>query len=195
MAKVLECRWCGEKFPDPPPLKRGETPPRSKILVHADHELRCKENPDYTPRAKPSSAWNPMPWTAPQVGALPAPRPTVLTFVGGPLSGRVTALENFLIDGTSVAIEPPLRLCGPVSVDSAGRGVTKWMGHYELRLRGDSPIYVWIETIQPKKRLPKATEFRELWPELAARIPEDGDEPSQDRDDPGGDAGEGRAGG
>lgn len=138
------------------------------ILVHADHELSCDQNPHRPERAKESSAWNPVPWKLSAAGRRPAWRSHLLTFAGGPLDTRQIPLVNYLVDGSTVAVVPPLRLAGPVSGDSKGRAVSRYMGHYELRLKDDCPVYVWVQTIQPKKRLPDHPQFCELYPDLAA---------------------------
>jgi hypothetical protein len=101
-------------------------------------------------------------------GRRPVFRSHLLTFVGGPYDTRQTPLVNYLIDGSAVGVRPPLRLAGPVSGDSKGRAVTRYMGHYELRLKDDCPVYVWVQTIQPKRRLPDHPNFVEVYPELAA---------------------------
>ena len=42
------------------------------------------------------------------------------------------------------------------------------MGHYELKVTDDGcPIYAWTPTITPKKRLPDARAFVDLYPSLS----------------------------
>lgn len=169
-ARSLQCQWCGAEFTEPPPSKGNEAQPRSITLKHADHEVKCEQNPNHPAKGKVSMAWNPVPWKAQPMGARPTPKPHLLTFLGGPEDGRQTHFQNYLVDGTTALVCPPMRLAGPVKADSQGRACSVYMGHYELRLKGDCPIYQWVDTITPKKRLPKPLGFRDLWPE--ATVPE-----------------------
>lgn len=181
MTVVVECRWCGAEFRPPPPTKGGskKKEDRPVVLVHADHEINCEKNPHRPEREKESKAWNPVPWKLSVGGRRPVLRSHLLTFVGGPLDTRQTPLVNYLVDGSAVAVEPPLRLAGPVTEDSKGRAVSRYMGHYQLKLKvlpdvdGPGrycPVYVWTQTIQPKRRLPDHPSFVELYPELAAML-------------------------
>lgn len=169
--RTLQCQWCGAEFKEPPP-SRGDSDKtvRSITLQHADHEVRCEQNPDRPASEKISMAWNPVPWKAQPMGARPRPKPHLLTFIGGPWDGRQTHFQNYLVDGTTALVCPPERLAGPVKPDSQGRACSTYMGHYELRLQDDSPIYQWVDTITPKKRLPKPLGFKDLWP--LAQVPE-----------------------
>lgn len=172
MTTTLQCRWCGAKFRPPPPAKGGSKrkEDRPVVLVHADHEITCEKNPHRPEREKESKAWNPVPWKLSVGGRRPVLRSHLLTFVGGPLDTRQTPLVNYLVDGSVVAVEPPLRLAGPVTEDSKGRAVSRYMGHYQLKLKDGCPVYVWVQTIQPKRRLPDHPSFVELYPELAAML-------------------------
>lgn len=165
------CQFCGEAFPEPAPERAGGKPRvlRSRVAAHADHELRCPENPDRPVKLKTSAAWSPMPWTH-KFTDNPQPKPTAVVFVGGPNHGRVLQWINYLVDGSVVAVEPPLTMSGPVMADSKGRAASRYMGHYRLKLSRDCPVYVWVDTIVPKKRLPQPIEFTKAWPDLAASL-------------------------
>lgn len=176
-----QCQWCLKEFPVPVVTKSGKAP-RPMILVVADHELKCEKNPDRPVIEKESKAWKPEPWLIEMGGTKAKPQPTTLTFMDGPWQGRQTNWEMHLVDGTCVTLQPPKIIAGPVTTDSATpvpRSCSKYMGHYELELlvrpkEGGfpevCPVYVWVPTIIPKKRLAKATPFAEAWPELAAEL-------------------------
>lgn len=170
--KVLRCQWCEAEFSPPEqPKVKGKAPTfRPLVLEHADHEVRCEQNPDRPEKGKMSKAWNPTPWKAPHVGARPVPRPHLLTFINGPYDGRQTPLVNYLVDGSTVAVEPPRRMSGPVMEDSKGRAGSRFMGHYELQISNGCPVYKWVDTIHPKKRLGEHPAFVELYPEIAAEL-------------------------
>jgi len=205
LSEALACQFCGERFEQVKPLsanakwlKRGKDRfPPTPVVAHADHEMKCKENPDRPERGKASTAWVPQPFPVGRFGgAQPSPTATRVTYLGGPYHGRSQGFECFLVDGTRVAVQPPLVAPGPQQEDSKGRVCSRYMGHYELRLKGGCPIYRWVDTIVPKKkRLGETQTLEDLWPEWAAQLMEepndeptavdDGGDPVADESDPG----------
>ncbi len=171
MSEPLACQFCGKPFVGGT-LTRGAKTDRSLLLQHADHELKCPDNPDRPVAGKASSAWTPAPWK-PDMTSAATPKPERVTYLGGPWHGRSQAFDAYLVDGTRLEVEPPKIVPGPQMADSKGRSCSKFMGHYELRLKGGCPIYRWVETITPKRRLPSPRTFTEAWPELAAQLQEE----------------------
>lgn len=190
---VPKCQWCGQDFPTPvvQRAKGKGKGPRPVMLDLADHEVKCASNPHRPEVEKESKAWNPRPWMV-EITSEPVLKPTTLTFLGGPWHGRQTRWEMHLVSGECITIEPPAKIAGPVKGDSKERACSAYMGHYELRIREGCPVYRWVDTIIPKKRLSQPTEFTAAFPELAATLMEDiryATEPGTDADgvDEGGD--------
>jgi hypothetical protein len=160
----LECQWCGAEW-----AKKGE---RFDVRTHAMHETRCPESPHYTPPEKGSKAWNPMPWPHDTVGRTAVPNETSITYVGGPYHGQRRGWVGYLVDGREILTEPPLVHLGPVTPDSKGRMCSKYMGHYELSITEGCPVYRWVDTLTPKKRLSQPPQFTTTWPDLADHLEE-----------------------
>lgn len=175
-----QCRWCGREFQEPPIIKskaKTQTVKRSAEMECADHEWKCEENPNHPAAEKVSKAWSPRPWPVSDFGgARPQPKPDRIVFLEGPWHGREQHWDAHLINGTVVTIEPPRIIPGPTVSDSKDRRCSLYMGHYELRLAlvGDEkiwcPVYRWVATITPKKRLTQPRTFNEAWPALAVTL-------------------------
>jgi hypothetical protein len=159
----LQCAYCGAWD------VKGKS---FTVTTHAMHETLCPEAPHHVPGVKKSGAWNPMPWGHSATAGVPSEKE--ILFIGGPNAGTKLGWVVFLMDGTTVSAEPPEIYPGPVVTDSAGRKVSKYMGHYVLALvpKGEAlcPVYEWVDTITKKPRLPKAQTFTEAWPDLAQRL-------------------------
>lgn len=167
---MLLCRFCSREFNDPKVGPKDRTTVRPLANVVTDHETKCEQNPDRPPPFKESKAWTPNPWKT-QFSDNPHLRADRVTMLGGPEHGRTFRWECFLVDGTTALVEPPTVLAGPVMADSKDRACSRYMGHYELRLRGGLPIYRWVDTIVPKKRLPAPRTFDEAWSGLSKSLP------------------------
>lgn len=163
MTERHRCQWCGKSEKKP-----GEW---FTALQCAAHELKCNDNPHRPPPLKDSNAWNPEPWLHEQYRK-PNPATTSIIYIGGPMDGTTHDWDGFLVDGTRVTITPSPTTVGPVKRDSKGRCATKWMGYYQLHVTPDEcPVYVWVNQIQKKKRLPEPRTFRESFPQLFETLP------------------------
>ena len=155
-----QCRWCGQVV--------EATKGRSALLVRADHEIKCEENPDHPVKAKVSKAWKPQPWTSLEAGAATKPAETHIVYEGGPYHGRKQRFEAVLVDGTTVAVKPLPILPGPQQADSKDRACSRYMGHYQLEVVNNCGIYKWVDTVMPVKRAPQEQTLQQLWPELCS---------------------------